>query len=63
MERVIRILMRRDGITREEAEEEIRLFQETAEACLEEGDMEGVTEALYDILGLEEDYIFDILQY
>ena len=53
MSKDVEILMRRDDLTREEAED---LVQECREA-LEAGD-EYATE---DILGLEPDYIFDIL--
>ena len=50
---VVKILMKRDGITKKEAE---NLIEECREA-LEEGD----TEAIQEYLGLEDDYIFDIL--
>ena len=49
-----KILMRRDGLTLEEARE---LINETREAMFEEGS----TDPIIDILGLEPDYIFDIL--
>ena len=52
---VVEILMKRDGITKKEAEE---LIQECAEA-LENGNYEAIQE----YLGLEDDYIFDILDY
>lgn len=51
--RVVEILMRRDGLTEEEALAEI-------EECLEEIEM-GNEYALEDVLGLEDDYIFDII--
>ena len=47
------ILMRRDGISRAEAKE---MIAECREALLE-----GDSYAIEDILGLEDDYIFDIL--
>lgn len=50
---LVEILVRRDGITKEEAQEEIA---ECAEA-LENGD----TEAIQYYLGLEDDYILDVL--
>ena len=53
--KVVEILMRRDGISKHEAEE---LVQECREA-LESGD----EEAIQDYLGLEDDYIFDILEF
>lgn len=52
--RVVEILMRRDGLTEEEALAEI-------EECLEELEM-GNDYALEDVLGLEDDYLFDIIQ-
>lgn len=48
-----RILMERDGLTLEEAKAEI---EECREAL-----MSGDTYAIEDYLGLEDDYIFDIL--
>lgn len=50
---VVRILMERDGISKREAEE---LIVECREA-LERGNYEAIQE----YLGLEDDYIFDIL--
>lgn len=50
---VIRILMERDGLTEEEAME---LILETREAL-----MNGDFEAMADYLGLEDDYIFDVI--
>jgi len=51
--KVVSILMRRDGLTEKESKD---LMAETIDA-LESGDME----AMSDYLGLEDDYIFDIL--
>lgn len=50
---LIQILMKRDGISKEEAKE---MIAECREAL-----MEGDSYAIEDILGLEDDYIFDIL--
>lgn len=50
---IVRILMERDGMTKREAE---RLIVECREA-LERGNYEAIQE----YLGLEDDYIFDIL--
>lgn len=52
---VVAILMRRDGMTKKEAED---LLDECRKA-LENGDYE----AIQDYLGLEDDYIFDVLGY
>ena len=51
--KVVEILMRRDGISKEEALAEI-------EECLEELEM-GNDYALEDVLGLEDDYLLDII--
>jgi len=51
--KVVEILMRRDGISEEEALAEI-------EECLEELEM-GNDYALEDVLGLEDDYLLDII--
>lgn len=53
MKEVERILMKRDDLTLEEAREQIAECRE----ALENGDYE----AIADYLGLEDDYIFDIL--
>ena len=53
MNKVVEILMRRDGLTEDEAKEEIK-------ECLEEL-MNGNEYALEDILGLENDYLDYIL--
>lgn len=51
---VVEILMKRDGISRKEAE---NLIDECREA-LERGEHDAIQE----YLGLEDDYIFDILE-
>ena len=53
MEKVIKILMDRDGVTREEA---IELIKDCINA-IEEGNFN----AMQEYLGLEDDYIFDII--
>lgn len=59
MEQVIKILMERDGNTREEAENRI---QETRELLLSSNPWES-DQIMADELGLEPDYIFDIIGY
>lgn len=54
MNEIVKILMRRDNMTEEEAEE---TYAEAREAICDGEDPE---EVLYD-LGLEPDYIFDLL--
>lgn len=53
MTRLEKILIKRDGLTLEEAREQIDECRE----ALENGDYE----AIQDYLGLEDDYIFDII--
>lgn len=53
MNKVVKILMKRDGISEHDAKE---LVNECREAL-----MNGDYEAIQDYLGLEDDYIFDIL--
>lgn len=53
--KLVDILVRRDGISEGDA---LSLIKECAEA-LEGGDMD----AIQRILGLEDDYIFDVLDY
>lgn len=53
MKEVIRVLMKRDKITKKEAEAQVAKCR----AALEHGNYE----ALQDYLALEDDYIFDIL--
>ena len=55
--RVVEILMRRDGMTREEAEERV---QEVREMIVDASAFE-VEDILIDELGLEMDYIFDLI--
>ena len=53
-----RVLMRRDGMTAEEADE---MIQEARRAVLEDG--EDPEDALHDEFGLEPDYVLDLLGY
>ena len=53
MNEVVKILMERDGLTEKEAKREI--------ADCREALLNGDDEAIQDFLGLEDDYIFDII--
>ena len=61
MNRVVKILMERDGITEDEAKAEVNLFRESAMEAIEDGDYEEVEEMLMMDLGLEPDFIFDLI--
>lgn len=63
MEKVIKIIMRRDRLTRDEATD---LVEETAEAmieAIEAGDLEEAETILAQELGLEPDYLFDLIPF
>lgn len=61
MDEVIRILMHRDGIDRTEAKSMIKGFFDDAEDAIGSGDYEAVEDILMDDLGLEPDYIPQLL--
>lgn len=58
MNKVVEILMRRDELTEDEA---MDLVEETRDAII--GDPDCAEEIIEDYLGLEMDYIFDILEF
>lgn len=60
MEKIIKILMDRDGMTYEEAKEVCEETREEMYEALENGDC-CVDDILLDNLCLEPDYIFDLL--
>ena len=60
MNRIIRILMERDGLTYEEAKEEYEATREEMLESIAEGNLDA-DQILADNLGLEMDYIFDLL--
>lgn len=53
--------MKRDGLTRDEATMSYNNFLENAQSYIDSGDGEALEDLLMDELGLEPDYIFDIL--
>lgn len=57
MDKVINILMKRDGLTREEA---VELIEETQDEMLACEDSSEAFDVFQDMLGLEPDYIMDI---
>ena len=59
--KIVDVLMERDGMTKQEAEKhlnDVREMINDAAAC---GDYDDVEDIMYSELGLEMDYIFDIL--
>lgn len=61
MKRVIKILMKRDGLSIEDAKAEIQVFLDDAEEAIQNGDYDEVGELLMSDLGLEPDYMFDLI--
>jgi hypothetical protein len=61
MKRVLRILMERDDITREEAMEQIDNFERDLEETIMTGDLNECEELLSLHFGLEPDYLIDFL--
>lgn len=61
MDSIKETLMRRDGLSEEDAQREIDDFREDVEEYICNGDLEGLEDALMYDLGLEPDYLMDIL--
>ena len=61
MKEIIRILMRRDGLTYEEAKETYEDCRSEIMDALEGTSCLSPDEVLQDMLGLEPDYIFDLI--
>ena len=62
MNRVVQILMERDGLTEAEAKEQIREAREEMLDAIHSGeDVQDIEEIFADCLGLEPDYLFDVL--
>ena len=61
MNKVVEILMRRDGISEEEALEAIQDCREQMLYFCARGDYSMAEDCITEELGLEPDYIFDIL--
>lgn len=58
---LIELLMRRDNISRNEAIEMLFTCKEDLERAVDEGNYNEVDDIIMDDLGLEPDYLFDIL--
>lgn len=56
-----KVLMKRDGLTEEEAREERKYAKEEIAELVALGDYEGVEDFLSGEYGLEMDYIFDLI--
>lgn len=61
MNKVIEILMKRDELTQEEAEDTLNYTREMVNEAVAFGNYEEAEDIIASELGLEMDYIFDIL--
>ena len=58
---IIEILMQRDGMTYDDAKEIFDDLREQALQYVEDGDLLGLEDLLMDEVGLEPDYLFEII--
>ena len=61
MDSITEVLMRRDGLSEEDAKREVEDFREDIEDSIMSGNLEDIEDALMNDLGLEPDYLMDIL--
>lgn len=61
MNQVVKILMERDGMSEEDAKDTVRAVKQDIMDAIMEEDYDLVEDILSSDLGLEMDYIFDIL--
>ena len=57
MNEIIKILMRRDNISYEDAREQVRICEENLEDAIKYGDYEMAMDIISNDLGLEPDYL------
>ena len=61
MDSITEVLIRRDGLSEEDAKREVDDFREDIEDSIMSGNLEDIEDALMNDLGLEPDYLMDIL--
>lgn len=61
MDNITEVLMRRDGLSEEDAKREVDNFREDIEDSIMSGNLEDIEDTLMNDLGLEPDYLMDIL--
>lgn len=61
MKEIVKILMERDEISKEEATAMVKQARASIFKCLDRNDQEGAESVLMEQLGLENDYLFNIL--
>ena len=61
MDSIKEVLMRRDGLSEEDAKREVDDFRADIEDSIMSGNLEDIEDALMYDLGLEPDYLMDLL--
>lgn len=61
MDNITEVLMRRDGLSEEDAKREVDDFKADIEDSIMSGNLEDIEDALMYDLGLEPDYLLDLL--
>ena len=61
MDSISEVLMRRDGLSEEDAKREVDDFREDIEDSIMSGNLEDIEDALMNDFGLEPDYLLDLL--
>lgn len=61
MNKIVSVLMKRDNMTQQEAEHHFNYVKGLIDDAISSGDYIEVDEIMYSELGLELDYIFDII--
>ena len=61
MKEIVMILMRRDGLSKEEAIAAVKSTMTSVRECIEEGDFEAAEEIFTSELGLEPDYLINVI--
>ena len=62
-ESILDVLVNRDGMAPDQAEDMIEAAQAELADCLERGDMAGAEDICADWFGLEPDYIDDLMEF
>lgn len=60
MDSITKVLMKRDGLSEEDAKREVSDFRDNIEESIINGDLDDIEEALMNDLGLEPDYLMDL---
>ena len=61
MDSITEVLMRREGLSEEDAKREVEDFRADIEDSIMSGNLEDIEDALMNDLGLEPDYLLDLL--